>query len=62
LDHHSAALDLLPALRDLGRSEQSSGRASRRSKINALNSLGFHPGGITVETLPFIFPNDPDNL
>ncbi|XP_065343215.1 enhanced level of genomic instability 1 [Cloeon dipterum] len=48
------SLDYLPILRELGRSEQSSARSSRRSAINCLQSIGMQPDQFVLEALPFV--------
>lgn len=55
LDHKVAAQDLLPFFRDFGRTEQTSTRSSRRSKLNALTTMGFTLASASMENLQFIF-------
>jgi hypothetical protein len=55
LDRRGVALDFLPALRELGKCEQSSSRSSRRSVLNCLQSLGMQPDPFVLEALPFVF-------
>ncbi|KAF4519820.1 hypothetical protein B566_EDAN006834 [Ephemera danica] len=55
LDQSVAAQDLLPFFRDFGRTEQISARSSRRSKLNALTTMGFTLTSASMENLQFIF-------